>query len=468
MKVFGHPYSLLNPGEISRIHQSALRILEEMGMEIHNNFLLTILAESGLQVDQQKNRVRFPATWVENWIADCEKSDWESVSPSVDASAGIYFSRFHDPISREMTSWTEERLATYIQLANLLPNIGQAVLLGNRLEGEQFLEPLYERYYAWKWGAREGGSILQDELCPYLTELYEIAADHRNLQSDEIFHATVYLIPALRLGKHEAYQVAYFLERGFRVNIGGSMLSMGANAPVTVAGSVTLNLAEQLALQILAWSFFGDQNFHLSCSIAPLDMRTLVRPFGRPESTVTNLVMAQLARFYGASFFGHAGLCDAKVPSVEAGVQKASSALPVLMAGGNLWMDAGLLAIDEVCSPIQLVLDNEFLSALKYLCQDFKFDEESIGLDIILETGPAGIYAGHEHTVRHFRKELWQPTVWSREMFNVWEASGGMIDADKAAEIASSVRPERVKINETFEIDLLEVIDDARRLLSIQ
>jgi hypothetical protein len=26
----------------------------------------------------------------------------------------------------------------------------------------------------------------------------------------------------------------------------------------------------------------------------------------------------------------------------------------------EFWMDAGLLGIDEICSPIQLVLDNEF------------------------------------------------------------------------------------------------------------
>ncbi len=465
MRVFGHPYLLLDPAEISKIHQSALRILDEMGMEIHNADLLSILAEAGLPVDREIFRVRFPAAWVENWIADSDKFDWENATPQVSASAGVYHSRFHDPKSRQLLSWDEGRLSSYFSLARSLPNINHALLLGNRLDGEPILEPLYERYYAWKWGAVEGGSILHDELCPYLTEMYEIAADHRNQNSDELFNANVYLVPALKLGAHEAYQVAYFLERGFRVRIGGSMMSMGANAPVTTVGAVTLNLAEQFALGILDWALFGENNLHLASSIAPLDMRTLIRPFGRPESTFANLMMAQLARFYGASFSGHAALSDAKLPSAEAGYQKAFSALPLLMSGGSLWMDAGLLAIDEVCSPIQLVLDNEFLGAVKHLCQEFTIDEESIAVDTILETGIAGIYAGHEHTVRNFRKELWQPGIWSREMLNVWLANGEKLDADKAAGIAASAKADKIHINQTFEIDLLEVIADARSRL---
>ena len=114
-----------------------------------------------------------------------------------------------------------------------------------------------------------------------------------------------------------------------------------------------------------------------------MDMRTAIRPYGRPEMAITNVMTAQLARHLGASFAGHGGLSDAKRPSVEAGAQKALTAIPTLLAGGHLWLDAGLLAIDEVCSPIQMVLDNEFISVLKHLVRPFAVDEEAVGLDTI-------------------------------------------------------------------------------------
>jgi len=177
-------------------------------------------------------------------------------------------------------------------------------VLGCRLPVPGPLEPLYERYYCWKYGASDSGSIHRDELCPYVLALYEALASERGVPLEQVFRGTVYLVPPLKLGRHEAYQVAYFWERGLRVRI-GDMLTMGATAPVTVAGAVTLNLAEQLAMCILGWALYGEKRLHLGSAISVMDMRTTIRPYGRPEMAVTNLMTAQLARHYGASFSGH-------------------------------------------------------------------------------------------------------------------------------------------------------------------
>lgn len=234
---------------------------------------------------------------------------------------------------------------------------------------------------------------------------------------------------------------------------------------------VTLNLAEHLALSILDWALFGKKSLHLGCSLAPMDMRTTIRPFGRPEMAIANLMTAQLARSYGASFSGHAGLSDAKLPSTEAGAQKALSAIPTLMAGGSLWMDVGLLGIDEICSPLQMVLDNEFLSALSRFTQEIEVDEATIGLETILEAGPGGQYLDKMHTARHFREEIWAPSLWSQEMTRAWLAGGQSIDADEARDIVLQVeaemihRPAQPGIDESFEHKILGVIAKAREAL---
>jgi trimethylamine--corrinoid protein Co-methyltransferase len=196
------------------------------------------------------------------------------------------------------------------------------------------------------------------------------------------------------------------------------MLTMGADTGHP-GWAVTLSLAGS-TLRMLNWVLWGDTSFHLGASLAGLDMRTMIRPYGRPETALANLMMAQMARFYGASFGGHSGLSDAKLPSVEAGAQKAISALATLLAGGNFIMDAGLLGIDEVCSPVQLVLDNEFLSALKHFTHPFEVDEQAIALDLILQVGPGGQYLDKLHTAQRFRSELWTPSIWSRKMLQSW------------------------------------------------
>ena len=76
MHTTGHPYSPLSPTEIVLIHRSALRLLSEMGMVVQHQRLLHSLAECGLPVDFEAERVRFPAPFVERFIADAKKYDW--------------------------------------------------------------------------------------------------------------------------------------------------------------------------------------------------------------------------------------------------------------------------------------------------------------------------------------------------------------------------------------------------------
>ena len=468
MHIAGHPYKVLSTSEVELIHNSALRILAEMGMEIQNQPLLKELADFGLLVDYQAERVRFPTKIVEQFLYEVDKYDWENHVPQVRSTAGLYHGLFHDPLSGELLPWTEERMAFYFALARKLEHIDGASMLGNRLPGPSNLEPLYERYYCWKYGASEGSSIYLDEICPYLYELYQIRADSQGVPIQQVFDGTVYLVPPMKLGRHEAYQVQYFKERGLRVGI-GDMYALGGTAPVTYASAVTLNWAENLALRILDWAWFGIKRLHLGTSIAAMDMKTMIYPFGRPAMGISAVIAAQIARHFGASFSGHGGLSDSKLPSVESGAQKALTALPTLLAGGSFWMDAGLLSIDEVYSPIQMILDNEFLSALKHFVKSFEVSEESISLETIFEAGPGGGYIDKVHTARYFRTELWQPEIWSRTMLGPWQQSGRKLDVDIAREIALDVQQNLAAyqgLDDDLERDILALIEKANRDLS--
>ncbi|MBL7201143.1 MAG: trimethylamine methyltransferase family protein [Anaerolineae bacterium] len=469
MHVAGHAYDLMSPQEVDLIHQSALRILDQVGIEIQDHRLLEALAGLGAQIDKSMQRARFPPHLVERFIIEADKFDWERAVPRVRAAAGVYHGLYHDPVSGELVPWTEESLAFYFCLARRLSEVDGASMLGCRLPVPPALEPLYERYYCWKYGAGEGGSIYTDEICPYLLELYQARAEERQVPLDQAFRATVYLVPPLKLGRHEAYQVATFWEWGLRVRIGGGMGAMGATAPVTLAGAVTLNLAEQLALRLLDWALFGEKRLHVGAGLSVMDMRTTIRPYGRPEMAIANLMTAQLARHYGASFSGQAGLSDAKLPSVEAGAQKALTAVPTLLAGGSVWLDAGLLSIDEVFSPVQMVLDNEFLGALKRFVHEFQITQETIGLETIVEAGPGGHFLDKQHTVAHFREEHWNPTIWSRRMLRPWMEEGRHLDADKAREVARQVLCEvrqrgweTGEMSASLEREVLRTIESAR------
>jgi trimethylamine--corrinoid protein Co-methyltransferase len=467
MLAAGHAFDVLKADEIERIHAGALRVLAEMGMQVQNRELLEVCAQRGLEVDFEAQRVRFLQSKVEQFLDAAPRFNWDGMTPEVSASAGVYHGYFHDPQSNQLLPWTEENLAYYVALARSLPNIGSAGVLGCRFSVPAKLDALYERYFAWKCGAEEGGSILEDEVCPYLLELYQETASARGLTPAQVFRATVYLVPPFRLGVHEAYQVAYFRKHGLRVGI-GDMYAMGATSPVTLAGSLMLYLAEQMALSMLKWAWFDDQRFGLSGSLSPMDMRTMIYPYGRPEMALANLALAQLARHYGVAYYGHAGLSDAKLPSTEAGAQKALTAIPTLLASGSFWMDAGLLSTDEVCSPMQLILDDEFLGSLKRFTQRFEVSEDTLGIETILAAGPGGTYIDKEHTARYFRNEHWQPGLWTRQMVNPWLDAGKKLDVDLARERALDFKRSFVPVShldEGLERSMLAIIERAKHAL---
>jgi trimethylamine--corrinoid protein Co-methyltransferase len=460
----------MSDAEVACIHSAALRILEQVGLEIQNETLLRALADDGARVDYALQRATFAPERVERFLAEADKFAWAERMPSVGGSAGVYHGRFHNPLTDNLDLWDEHRLAFYFDLARRQDKLSGASMLGSRLLPPgvpDALEPLYERYFNWKYGGSEGGSIYLDEICPFLYELYELRAAQLGKTVSEVFNATVYFVPACKLGRHEAYQMAWFRQKGLRVGA-GDMLAMGATSPVTLAGSIALNTAEQLALGLFNHALFGQNQLHMGGSISVIDMRTMIYPYGRPEMGLANMMIAQMARFYGASYSGHAGLSDAKLPSVESGYQKALTAIPTLMATGNLWMDAGLLSIDEVCSPVQLILDNEFLSALSRFSYEFEVTPESIGLEDILALGPGGSYLDREHTARRVRKEHWQPKVWSREMLAPWLNGPRQTDIDRARDQASQLYQEFTPVSQLspeHEREILGLIERASRQL---
>ena len=110
-----------------------------------------------------------------------------------------------------------------------------------------------------------------------------------------------------------------------------------------------------------------------------------------------------------------------------------------LLAGANAMVDAGTLGVDQVSSPLQLILDNEFTGAVMRILDEPEISPATIARDVIEEVGPGGLFTGMPHTAENFRDTLWEPTVWSRQMLQAWEDAGSPLDTDKAHEMYTEI-----------------------------
>ena len=233
---------------------------------------------------------------------------------------------------------------------------------------------------------------------------------------------------------------------------------------MTLAGAVVQALAEQMFLFLLRRSLWEDAELWVGGTVFTMDMRSGAPCFGRPEAQRVNLAFADLARFYGCSCSGFAGQTDAKLPSCEAGAQKAAGALVTALATGRASITAGLLATDEICSPVQMVLDDDLTGALQALLAEAVFDEAERAFEEIAAAGFSGCHLGTEYTAERFRGALHEPRTWSAGSVSSWEAAGMRMDVDRARDIALEFERDFVPVSHTGadeERELRSIIDRA-------
>ncbi len=460
MKVWGQ-WRLLTQEEEDQLHQSALRLLSEVGVAVENDQVLTRLAEAGAKVNREQQRAFFPPEWVERFLADSEPFDWSAAEPYVGGSASVYFGYYLDPETDEFRGWTVKDMLRYFKVAHHIGlGFGSAYVFPVDGVPNEALVPFFH-YFALKFTGRASASVNNVQWAPIVLEMNQAFAEETGIPLQQVLSPVhIHLVSPLRFSAEEAKIFVFFAERGLRIGF-STMSVLGSNAPVTIAGALAQHLAQNLFINIIYRVYFGERRLFFGSAISPMDMQTLMQSYGRPEKELCNVAMAQLARRYGAHFGPHTGHSDAKKPGPEAGFEKALNAIPSLIACGRVGISCGLLSVDEVFSPIQLVIDREIIHALRRFVQGFEINEDTLAVDLVKEVGPGGLFTATEHTATHWRKELWHPTIFAREMFSAWQQRGAKTEVDLAREICQEAlrsEPLPVHLSENLERDLLTLI----------
>jgi trimethylamine--corrinoid protein Co-methyltransferase len=88
---------------------------------------------------------------------------------------------------------------------------------------------------------------------------------------------------------------------------------------------------------------------------------------------------------------------------------------------------------------------------------------------VVGEIGPAGNYLAHQHTLNHFRQELWAPgPLWTRLPFDLWvERQAGEMGRRAAARVEQILAaPLEKDIDPRLEQEIDRIVEAARRELT--
>ncbi len=123
--------------------------------------------------------------------------------------------------------------------------------------------------------------------------------------------------------------------------------------------------------------------------------------------------------------------------------EKTLTGLAPALAGASLIYGAGMLESGMTCDLGQMVMDNEAIALIRQFVRGVAVTDETLAVDVIEAVGPAGNFMSTAHTRRHMR-EASQPHLFSRDVRDAWEMTGGADLAQRARDQARQILSEHV------------------------
>jgi len=474
----GGQYRPLTKDRVGRIHQSALRILEEVGVHVELPEAVDLFRDAGAAVDPGACRVRIPSRLVERSLQSAPSTvrlygrDDDGYLALEDAKVhmgtGGAAVRVIDPDTDAIRPGTLADVAKLARLVDGLENVHFYVrpcaardVPAERLAVNEFYASLANT------GKHVMGAGYTLRGARDVVEMAALLAGGEETLRKRPFLSfiTSWMISPLKFDTETTRVVMELVRRHLPVALSAAPMA-GATSPITMAGTLVQLHAEELSGLVLA---------QLTSPGAPVlyggipgmaNMHDLSYRAGGVEFGLMNAAISQLAAYLGVPNYCSAGITEAKIPSMQAIYEKTFSICQVALAGGNyVHHAAGVLDSIMTVDYGQFVIDNEIIGMAMKMLRGLDVDEEHLALDEIREVGPGGNFLALEHTVRHLRDEYFEPMLASRrERADMAPAPDDLhqevLDGARrrAAEIIEQTRPVRIppdvdrQIRSRFEI----------------
>jgi trimethylamine--corrinoid protein Co-methyltransferase len=425
--------TFLSDDEIVSIHETSLRVLQEIGMKVVSKKVQSLLAENGAEVDDSRSTVRIPDALVEEAISKapkemvlCGRNPNFDLSlpvkdlPFVATSGFSVFMRDFETGEKRMTNSSD--LKDFAVLSDYLDQVDFFWPIVTPTE----LPPPLQRVHALAISFENTEKHVQHEALTEKDAKWQIrlaatiVGSEEKLKRRPIFSSVNCPVSPL-VFEEGSSEAMIELARAEIPVVPMSMALCGCTAPATIAGTLVIINAENLgALVLLQCANPGAPVIYCTES-TPANMKTGEINYEAPEFPLIAAGATQMARLY-------------KLPCYTAPI-----GILTQMGRGDISADFGSLENAESAALEQVILDVEEWEQYKAYLRRFKVNEETLGFDAIKKVGPGGNFLGLKHTLEHFREEIWL----KKETTILPSMSGSLIDRakEKVRQILSSHVP---------------------------
>ncbi len=468
------PIEPLGPEGIEAVHEGAMRILEEIGIEFYNQEAIGILRKAGCTISG--DNVRMDRDFVMEMVSKApNKFTITPRNPEHQIEIGgktILFGNVSSPpnywdmeIGKKVPGTRRmcQDLLKLTQYFNCIHFAGGYPVEPVDIHASiRHLDVLYDKLtltdkamHAYSLGKERVEDVM---------EMVRIAGglSHEEFEATPRMYTNINSTSPLK-HDHPMIDGCLRLARRGQAIVVTPFTLAGAMAPVTMAGAVAQSLAEALC----AIALFQYVRPGIPCVIGTftsnVDMKSGAPAFGTPEYMRSTQMTGQMARYYGLPMRS-SGVCAANVPDGQSVWETSNSLWAAVQSGTNMvyhaagWLEGGLIA-----SPEKFIMDCEILQQIQRYMQPelTATGPDDIALEAIRSVGNDGHFFGIQHTQDRYTTAFYQPFLSDWKNFEAWEAAGGIWTAERAHRMFKEIvnNFDAPKMDEAIREELAEFVE---------
>ncbi|MEM1352655.1 MAG: trimethylamine methyltransferase family protein [Pseudomonadota bacterium] len=449
--------NVFSADEAEAMHETSLRMLEELGMKVLLPEAIEIFRAGGARVDE--DMVYIGREMVEAALASAPKSVTGRAGARdrdvlLELGSLVFQPGAGAPHASDLERGRRPGSAQdYREYTQLCHHFDVFQMMSPSVEPQDV--PTHLRHYF----TTEVQLTLTDKFpfvfsrgTPQVMDCFEMLRDFRGV-SDAEFAAAPYCYTIINTNSPRTLDIPMaqglvdFAKAG-QMSIVTPFTLMGAMAPITVAGAVTLSHAEALAAITLTQLVNPGAPVCYGTFTSNVDMKSGAPAFGTPAHFQASLAAGQLARRTGLPWRSAAGSAS-NLNDVQAANENQMGLWGCLMAGATViihsagWLEGGLSVSYE-----KIVTDVEVLNMIAELCAGAQAGPDEIGFDTALsQVAPSGHFFATPQTMARYNTEFYEPVVHDYANFGTWTERGALDATTRATKIwkdilATDARPQ--------------------------
>lgn len=436
--VTGGLFSPLSDADISRIHSSALDILEQVGMGEAPECVISHLGVKGCRLDEN-GRLLFSRALVEDAIAGARRDmvlHGQKPGRELELSPGRVYTGTGGAapaiLDMETGRYRPSTLRDLYDAARLTDTLDHIHFFSRSLVAgdtpDAYAMDINTAYACLRGTTKHVcvSATEADTVDAIVAMCDVVAGDRATFSSAPFLSLNInHVVSPLRYSADSCAVMERAAVLGIPYHC-NTFSQVGASNPASLAGAIAQTMAETLAGLVFGWLVNPESKAVFGPRPMITDLRTGALSGGGGEQAVIMAGAVQMANSYRLPNSCIAGVTDSKVPDAQSGHEKALNVALAAHAGCNMITQAcGMQASLMGVALESYVIDNDMLGSVLRSVRGIEVTDAALDLENIRTAAvDHGHFLGATDTFDRMQADYLYPDLSDRQPIEKWEDEG--------------------------------------------